>query len=76
VVAANFRPNSGVTGQVGIPQARGAAAGLAATVTVSLVLDRRGPAKLAVAEQTSQSLTDNGFPVSVPNQTAHVYGIE
>ena len=76
VVAANFRPNTSVTGRVGLPQGLVAAAGLAANVTVSLILDRTGATNVPVAQQTRQSLTDNGFPVSVPNQTACVYVIE
>jgi glycosidase len=75
VVAANFRPNGDVTGHVGAPQALAAAAGLAANVTVRLILDRTGAVNVTVAQQTRQSLTDNGFLVSVPNQTAHVYVI-
>jgi glycosidase len=76
VVVANFRPNSTVTGRVGIPDALAAAAGLAANVTVSLILDRTGAVNVPVAEQTRQSLTDTGFPISVPNQTAQVYVLE
>jgi hypothetical protein len=76
VVAANFRPNAGVDGRVRLPQELVALVGLPASVTVRLVLDRTGTTNGTVAQQTREELTSEGFPVSVPNQTSHVYVVE
>jgi glycosidase len=76
VVVANFRPNGSVDGRVGIPAALAAAANLPASVTVRLVLDRTGTTNVTVAEPSRLTLVDQGFAVSVPNQSANAYVIE
>ena len=43
---------------------------------VRLVLDRSGKKNDVVGHFTRQDLINDGFPASVPNQTAHVYVIE
>jgi hypothetical protein len=76
VVVANFRPNGAASGQVGIPQPLAAAANLATSVTVRLVLDRTGTTNVTIAQPTRQALVDQGFAVSVPNQSTQAYVIE
>jgi glycosidase len=76
VVAACFRPGSSADGPIRLPQGLVSLVSLPANVTVRLLLDRSGARNVTVAQQTRQSLTSDGFAVSVPNQTSHVYVIE
>ncbi|HKM53716.1 MAG TPA: alpha-amylase family glycosyl hydrolase [Isosphaeraceae bacterium] len=75
VVAVNFHANSGVQGRVRIPQPLAQVAGLPNNVTVRLLLDRAGAKNDTVAQQTSGNLTTDGFLVTIPHQTCHVYAI-
>jgi hypothetical protein len=76
LVAANFRPGAALGGQVRLPEPLAERAGLAAQVTVRLVLDRSGAKDLAVAQLSRAALVNDGFTVSIPDQTAHVYAVE
>jgi hypothetical protein len=75
LVAACFRPNAGVDGRVRIPAELAALAGLPEAVEIRLVLDRTGTRDVGVARLSREALASDGFPVSVPNQTSHVYSI-
>jgi glycosidase len=75
VVAANFRPNSGVDGRVRVPRELAELAALGDPLTVRLRLDRQGAQDVPLAPLSRAALIEHGFPVSIPNQTAHVYVI-
>jgi glycosidase len=75
IVVANFRSNLGTDGYIRIPQELAAAVGLNGNVIVRLVLDRQGQRDALVASLTVEQLRSQGFPVAVPNQSAHVYMI-
>src|SRR5205823_3757181 len=75
VVAANFRSNSDLQGQVRIPEPLAAVVNFPTNVTVHLLLDRGGARNSTIAEQTRESLSSLGFSVSLPNQACHVYAI-
>jgi hypothetical protein len=76
VVASNFRPNSSISGPLRIPRALATLAKLAADTTVRLVLDRSGAKSDLIGGFSRQGLMNAGFPVSVPNQSSHVYVVE
>ena len=76
LVAANFRPKSTVDGRVRIPQELAALVDLRAELSVRILLDRSGLRNVPMADLSRQSLLDDGFVVSIPNQTSHVYTIE
>ena len=76
LVVANFRPNADVSGRVRIPKELADVAGLAANVTVRLVLDCAGAKNVTAAQLTLPALIDAGFAVAVPNQTTQVYAVE
>ncbi|TRU48492.1 MAG: alpha-amylase [Microcystis aeruginosa Ma_QC_Ca_00000000_S207] len=74
IVVANFRTNSnGLDGCIRIPPELASEARLNGNVTVHLVLDRQGQQDVLVASLTVEQLKDQGFPVLIPNQSAHVY---
>lgn len=75
IVVANFRSNLGTDGYIRIPQELAAAIGLNGNVIVRLVLDRQGQRDALVASLTVEQLKSQGFPVTIPNQSAHVYTI-
>jgi glycosidase len=76
VVVANFRPVLPVKGRIRIPAELAAAAGLRGALHVRLVLDRAGAQEQLVGDRTPEQLVADGFPVSLPNQTAHVYVVQ
>ncbi|HEX3655605.1 MAG TPA: alpha-amylase family glycosyl hydrolase [Pirellulales bacterium] len=76
LIAANFRPNSDLSAQVRIPQPLADTVGLPDPVTVSLILDRSGRRSDVLSQQTRQSLVEDGFGVSIPNQTSIVCEIQ
>jgi len=75
VVVANFRPGAAVQGRIRMPLELVAAVGLTDDVSVQLLLDREGKRDGSVATVNAGQLTRDGFPVSVPNQSAYVYAI-
>ena len=75
VVAANFSPGADAKGRIRLPQELIAAVGLTGDLRVRLLLDRGGLCDLPVAKLTAAQLTSDGFPVSLSNQSAYVYGI-
>ena len=76
MVVANFRPGWETVGRIRIPYELAQAAGLTGGVQVRLVLDRNGARNVPIRDQTVQALKADGFPVSIPDQTAFVYVIE
>ena len=75
VVVATFAPAGGRTdGPIRIPPELAEAAGLPATLAVTLRLDRGGARDAVVAGRTSPAaLAEAGFAASVPGQGCHVY---
>ncbi len=73
LVAGSFRPNATVEGRVRLPAELADLVRLPERVTVRLVLGRGGARHDLVAEVPRAALTTDGFAVSVPNQTTHVY---
>jgi hypothetical protein len=61
---------------VRIPQPLADAVGLPDPVTVSLILDRSGRCSDVISRQARQSLVQDGFGVSIPNQTSIVCEIQ
>jgi glycosidase len=75
VVAANFRPNAGIAGPLRLPAELCAAAGLRARLSIELVLDHHGAAKVAVGSMSVDEVIAKGFPVAIANQSSCVYAI-
>lgn len=75
IVAANFRDGGGIEGRMRIPAQLSAAVKFTQNVTVGLVLDREGAATVLAGKWTVDQLASTGFPVSIPNQTTHVYSL-
>jgi hypothetical protein len=75
VVVANFCLGAAVQGQIRMPPELVAAVGFTDDVSVQLLLDREGKHDGSVATVNAEQLTSDGFPVSVPNQSAYVYAV-
>src|SRR5262249_48312163 len=75
VVVANFRPGAAVQGRIRMPPELVATVGFTDDVSVQLLLDREGKHDGSVATVNAGQLTRDGFPVSVPNQSAYVYAV-
>lgn len=73
VVVANFRPGSPAAGRIRLPSELAAAAGLNGPLDVKLVLDRGGRQDVPVTQSTAGELASQGFTVSIPDQSAHVF---
>ena len=73
LIAANFQVGTAANGLVRIPGDLTFAAGLEGTVKINLILDRNGSTNFPVVSIEVEQLTTVGFPISIPNQTAHVY---
>jgi len=78
VVVANFGLGSGTTAPVYLPEDMMSAAGLPADgfISVELVLDSKGKASSVLTTATRSSLANNGFQVTIPNQSAHVFRLK
>lgn len=75
VIAANFQAGRDVGGKIRIPADLSAAANLAGSSKVSLILDRNGAANTPILVAHPAGLAADGFPISIPNQTSQVYAI-
>lgn len=73
LIAANFQAGTAANGLVRLPSDLTFAAGLEGTVKIDLILDRNGSRNSSVVSIDVGQLTTVGFPISIPNQTAHVY---
>jgi hypothetical protein len=75
LIAANFQAGAAANGRVRLPGELTYAARFTGIVEINLVLDRNGSRNSPVASMGVEQLTEIGFPISIPNQTAHVYSI-
>jgi len=76
LVVGNLHPEQEIAGQIRIPLDLSHAIGLPSGVAIYLVLDRSGLQSTAVGAYTLEALEATGFPVTIPNQTSHVYSLE
>jgi glycosidase len=76
VVVANLAGTGGTGGKIRIPAALSENAGLRQSVTVSLVLDRRGSCDIKIGDTTNDAIERDGFAVDLAEQSACVYRIE
>lgn len=75
LIAANFQMGTAVNGPVRLPSELTISAGLTGTVEIRLILDRNGFRNSPLASMEAEQLTAVGFPIGIPNQTAHVYSL-
>lgn len=75
VVVANFAPGRSTTTNVKLPAELLRAAGLDGAVRVSKVFDETGRIKEELGAVDADVLVTTGFPVSVPDQAAHVFRV-
>lgn len=75
LIAANFQVGTAANGLVRLPNKLTFAAGLTGAIEINLILDRSGCRNSPVVSLEIEGLTAVGFPISIPNQTAHVYSI-
>ena len=76
LVASNFRPSSGLTGNIRVPLELARLANLPQGVSVRLVLDRGGAKDTVVLPYAQKGILNEGFPVSLENQESQVYVVE
>ena len=76
LVAANFRPNSHVDGTIRIPRELADQAAIPSDLTIRLRFNREGVTDLVVASLSRHNVIEDGFTVSIPNQTTHVFVFE
>lgn len=78
IVVANFAAGSASTGAIRIPLELATAAGLPASraFVVRRVLSEAGAVDASLGPITRDQLVSNGFSVSVPDQSAHVFIVE
>lgn len=76
LVVANLHPEQGIAGQIRVPVDLSPAVGLPPHVAIHLILDRSGQQNTTVGTYTPEALEATGFPVTIPNQTSHVYRLE
>lgn len=78
IVVANFAAGAASTGRVRVPLDLATAAGLPSgrAFVVSQVLTEAGAVDVSLGPITRDQLITNGFAVSVPDQSAHVFIIE
>jgi hypothetical protein len=75
VVVANFQAGSAASGAVRLPPELLAAAGIQGAVDGTKVLDEEGAQAAPLGSFSPEQLTA-GFPVSIPEQSAHVFVFE
>lgn len=75
VVAANFQPGSALQTSLRLPPALLQAAGIHGPAALTRLLDERGAASDALGLFSPETLARDGFPVRLPDQTAHVFAL-
>jgi glycosidase len=76
VVAPNFQPGGSVSGSLKLPAELLVAAGIQGSVAAVKVLDEGGAQAQPLGTFTPQQLASEGFPVSIPEQSAHAFVFE
>ena len=75
LIASNFRPGESITGQLRLPKELMQNIGFSGSVAIDLILDRGGDTRVSVCRLDANQLETQGFSVTIPNQTSHVYRV-
>lgn len=76
LVVANFRVGEAALGQLRVPPELIGVIGLGENVAIDLILDRNANAPLHIMNMSTRSLAEDGFTVTIPDQTCHVYSVK